>query len=96
MDGNPSSSITDYTLDAKGSLLLTTVSVFFAGTIGGRDSLFLFGDADQSHEFALTLTSAGTRPISSRLRFTNLSSSSTTWRKFTSNRSRYAGVLLNW
>ncbi|KAM5541245.1 hypothetical protein V8D89_005174 [Ganoderma adspersum] len=63
--------ITDYTFGANGSLLYTTASIFFAGTIGARDVLFLFGDADQSHEFALALTGAGARSNSSRLQFTN-------------------------
>ncbi|KAM5536271.1 hypothetical protein V8D89_010048 [Ganoderma adspersum] len=64
--------ITDYTFGAHGTLLYTTASIFFAGTIGARDVLFLFGDADQSHEFALTLTGAGARSASSsRLQFSN-------------------------
>ncbi|PIL34787.1 hypothetical protein GSI_02574 [Ganoderma sinense ZZ0214-1] len=63
--------ITDYTFGARGSLLYTTASIFFAGTIGERDVLFLFGNADQSHEFALTLTGSGTRSASSRIQFTN-------------------------
>ena len=68
--------ITDYTFGAKSSLLYTTASIFFAGTIGARDVLFLYGDADQSHEFALSLTGAGAgaRSTSSRLQFTNSSS----------------------
>ena len=63
--------ITDYSFGAKSSVLYTTASVFFAGTIGQRDVLFLFGDADQSHEFALALTGAGTRSTSSRVKFTS-------------------------
>ena len=63
--------ITDYTFGAHGALLYTTASIFFAGTIGTRDVLFLFGDADQSHEFALTLSGAGARARSSRLQFSN-------------------------
>ncbi|RDX44153.1 hypothetical protein OH76DRAFT_1487358 [Lentinus brumalis] len=62
--------ITDYPFGAHGSVLFTTASVFFAGTIGSRDVLFLFGDADQSHEFATTLTGTGTRASSSRVHFT--------------------------
>ena len=65
--------ITDYSCGANGSLLFTTASIFFAGTIGERDVLFLFGDADHSHEFALTLTGEGTRAASSRLQFTDSS-----------------------
>ncbi|KAM5536286.1 hypothetical protein V8D89_010063 [Ganoderma adspersum] len=67
--------VTDYAFGANGSLLYTTASIFFAGTIGARDVLFLLGDADQSHEFALTLTGAGgARSPSSRLQFANSSS----------------------
>ena len=71
--------ITDYTFGAHGALLYTTASIFFAGTIDARDVLFLFGDADQSHEFALALAGAGAgaRSPSSRLQFTNSSSSAT-------------------
>ncbi|KAM5541250.1 hypothetical protein V8D89_005179 [Ganoderma adspersum] len=67
--------ITDYTFGANGSLLYTTASIFFAGTIGARDVLFLFGDADQSHEFAFALTGedASARSTSSRLQFANSS-----------------------
>ena len=61
--------ITDYTFGAHGALLYTTASIFFAGTIGARDVLFVFGDADQSHELALTLTGSGTRASSSRVHF---------------------------
>lgn len=57
--------LTDYTFGAHGSVLYSTASVFFAGTIGGRDILFLFGDADQSHEAALTLTGSGAHVRSS-------------------------------
>lgn len=32
--------------------------MFFAGTIGNRDVLFLFGDSDQSHEVSLALSGA--------------------------------------
>lgn len=46
--------ITDYTFGASGALLYTTASIFFAGTIGARDVLFLYGAADQAHEFAFT------------------------------------------
>ena len=47
--------ITDYPFGAHSSALYTTASVFFAGTIGPRDILFVFGDADQSHELVLKL-----------------------------------------
>ncbi|PIL34786.1 hypothetical protein GSI_02573 [Ganoderma sinense ZZ0214-1] len=63
--------VTDYTFGAQGALLYTTASIFFAGTIGARDVLFLSGDADQAHEFAIILTGAGTRSASSCIQFTN-------------------------
>ncbi|KAI0352573.1 hypothetical protein OH77DRAFT_1523159 [Trametes cingulata] len=62
--------VTDYTFGARSSALYSTAAVFFAGTIGTRDVLFLHGDADQSHEFALGLTGAGERVQSARVRFT--------------------------
>lgn len=62
--------ITDYTFGSKSSLLYTTVSIFFAGTIDKRDVLFLFGDTDQSHEFAVSLTgSDGVRASQSDVKF---------------------------
>ncbi|KAI0662113.1 glycoside hydrolase superfamily [Cubamyces menziesii] len=70
LDGRQSKVIvTDYTFGAHGSVLYSTASVFFAGTIGSRDVLFLFGDADQSHETSLTLTGNGARVQSSRVQF---------------------------
>ncbi|KAI0352572.1 hypothetical protein OH77DRAFT_1428259 [Trametes cingulata] len=61
--------LTDYTFGARSSVLYSTASVFFAGAIGTRDVLFLFGDADQSHEFALALGGSGARVQSSRVHF---------------------------
>ena len=61
--------ITDYAFGARGALLYTTASVFFAGTIGARDVLFLYGSPEQSHEFAFALEGTGTRSSSSRVRF---------------------------
>ena len=52
--------ITDYTFGTRGALLYTTASVFFAGTIGSRDVLFLYGPAGQSHEFAFVQRGSGT------------------------------------
>ncbi|EIW59741.1 uncharacterized protein TRAVEDRAFT_37024 [Trametes versicolor FP-101664 SS1] len=70
LDGRQSKVIvTDYTFGARGSVLYSTASIFFAGTIGGRDVLFLFGDADQSHEAALTLTGSGARAQSASVKF---------------------------
>lgn len=68
--------VTDYTFGARGSVLYSTASIFFAGTIGGRDVLFLFGDADQSHETAITLTGSGARAQSASVKFTTSPSTS--------------------
>ena len=63
-----------------GALLYTTASVFFAGTIGARDVLFLYGSPEQSHEFAFAQAGEGTgtgiRSTSSRVRFVPPSSGS--------------------
>ncbi|PIL34795.1 hypothetical protein GSI_02582 [Ganoderma sinense ZZ0214-1] len=67
--------ITDYTFGARGALLYTTASVFFAGTIGARDVLFLYGSPGQSHEFAFAPEGTGTRVASSRVTFSSPSSS---------------------
>lgn len=54
--------LTDYTFGLSGSppsknkLLYSTAPIFFAGTIGNTDVIFLYGDADQSHEFAFFST----------------------------------------
>ncbi len=56
--------ITDYAFGRNGSVWHTTAAVFFAGTIGARDVLFLTGAVDQSHEAALVLRGAGGRRAS--------------------------------
>lgn len=43
--------VTDYPF-GDSQLLYSTASIFFSGTIGSRDVLFLFGDSDQFHEAA--------------------------------------------
>ncbi len=62
--------ITDYSFGANGSVLSTTATVFFAGTIGSRDVLFLTGDADQSHEVSLMLSGIGSRSDYSHVKYT--------------------------
>ncbi|TFK90371.1 glycoside hydrolase family 35 protein [Polyporus arcularius HHB13444] len=62
--------ITDYSFGANGSVLSTTATVFFAGTIGSRDVLFLTGDADQSHEASLMLSGTGSRSDYSHVKYT--------------------------
>ncbi|RPD56740.1 hypothetical protein L226DRAFT_468186 [Lentinus tigrinus ALCF2SS1-7] len=66
--------ITDYSFGAHGSVLYTTAAIFFAGTIGSRDVLFLHGFADQSHEFAIRFTGSGKRLNSSRVTFDSTTS----------------------
>ncbi|OCH94229.1 hypothetical protein OBBRIDRAFT_789567 [Obba rivulosa] len=62
--------LTDYPFGASSTVLYTTASVFFAGTIGARDVLFLFGDADQGHELALVPKGAdGVRIDNTRVQF---------------------------
>lgn len=46
--------VTNYAFGSS-RLLYSTASVFFAGSIGGRDILFLHGNSTQEHETALTL-----------------------------------------
>ncbi|TFY68957.1 hypothetical protein EVJ58_g705 [Rhodofomes roseus] len=53
--------VTDYSYGAQSSVLYSTASILFAGTIGNRDVLFLYGDSDQSHEVSLTLSGNGDR-----------------------------------
>ncbi|KAI0687065.1 glycoside hydrolase superfamily [Earliella scabrosa] len=61
--------ITDYHFGDKGLLYYTTTSIFFAGRIGHRDVLFLYGHSDQSHEFAFSLAGVGIAPgLSSRVK----------------------------
>ena len=68
--------ITDYAFGAHGALLYTTASVFFAGTIGARDVLFLYGSPEQSHEFAFAQAGTGTRGASPRITFPQASNAS--------------------
>ena len=57
LDGRESKVIvTDYTFGNSSKLLYSTAQVFFAGQIGTRDVLFLYGDSDQQHEFVLDLS----------------------------------------
>ncbi|KAI0694018.1 glycoside hydrolase superfamily [Cerioporus squamosus] len=62
--------ITDYSFGTNGSVLYTTATLFFAGTIGSRDVLFLIGDAGQSHEASLILSGKGSRSNDSHVEYT--------------------------
>ncbi|KIJ38578.1 glycoside hydrolase family 35 protein [Sphaerobolus stellatus SS14] len=48
--------VTNYTFGEKSKVQYSTAEVFYAGTIDGRDVLFLRGDNNQAHEVALQLT----------------------------------------
>ncbi|KIK68783.1 glycoside hydrolase family 35 protein [Collybiopsis luxurians FD-317 M1] len=57
LDGRESKTLTtDYAFGSSSRALYSTAVVFFAGSIDGRDILFLYGDSDQEHEVALKLT----------------------------------------
>jgi hypothetical protein len=56
--------VTNYAFGSS-RLLYSTAQIFFAGQIGGRDVLFIFGDADQEHELALKLEGVPTPQASS-------------------------------
>ncbi|KIJ64658.1 glycoside hydrolase family 35 protein [Hydnomerulius pinastri MD-312] len=47
--------VTDYSFGSS-KVLYSTAQVLYAGQIGDRDVLFLYGDPSQEHEAALTLT----------------------------------------
>lgn len=53
--------VTDYTFGASSKALYATAPVFFAGTIGGRDILFLYGNSTQEHEVSLKTTGTPTK-----------------------------------
>lgn len=61
--------VTDYSFGTSSSVLYSTASVFYAGTIGGRDVLFLYGDFNQSHEIAVEFTGTGTQFARSTVSF---------------------------
>ncbi|KAI0326223.1 hypothetical protein GY45DRAFT_1382198 [Cubamyces sp. BRFM 1775] len=62
--------VSDYTFGASGSLLYSTAPIFFAGTIGSRDVLFVYGESDQAHELSVALNGRGTRVNSKRVSYT--------------------------
>ncbi|KAF8525605.1 glycoside hydrolase superfamily [Hysterangium stoloniferum] len=73
LDGRQSKVIvTDYSFGSS-NLLYSTATIFFAGRIGSRDVLFLFGESAQSHEAALKLgpSNSGARAISSSVKFSS-------------------------
>ena len=59
--------VTDYTFGVSSKLLYSTATVFFAGQIGSRDVLFLSGDSDQQHEFAVFLNNGSSVASDTRI-----------------------------
>jgi hypothetical protein len=61
--------VTDYKFGSSRALY-STASVFFAGKIGTRDVLFLFGDSDQQHEASIVLSGrSGLRTSNANVKF---------------------------
>ncbi|KAF8886209.1 glycoside hydrolase superfamily [Infundibulicybe gibba] len=48
--------VSNYAFGSSSRLVYSTAQIFYAGTIDGRDVLFLFGEPSQAHEAALVLT----------------------------------------
>ncbi|TFK72820.1 glycoside hydrolase family 35 protein [Pluteus cervinus] len=53
--------VTDYQFGQSSSLSYSTAQIFYAGTLGGRDILFAFGDSNQEHEVTMKLTGTPNR-----------------------------------
>ncbi|KAF7977182.1 hypothetical protein HWV62_4417, partial [Athelia sp. TMB] len=68
--------VTDYAF-GNSSVLYSTAQVLFAGKIGARDVLFLYGDSNQAHEASLTLTGTpSVKATSADVTFTTSNSTS--------------------
>ena len=65
--------VADYSFGSS-KLLYSTAQILFAGQIGGRDVLFLYGDSSQEHEASLVLT--GTLRAQTNKSHTSFTSSS--------------------
>ena len=68
--------VADYAF-GKSRILYSTASIFFAGQIGQRDVVFLYGDSDQEHETSLALSAVGTKTTNSNISFTNKDNTTT-------------------
>jgi hypothetical protein len=65
LDGRESKVVvTDYAWGSSRALY-STAEVFFAGKIGSRDVLFLFGNSDQQHEASLKLSGTPSKALKS-------------------------------
>ncbi|KAJ4473144.1 glycoside hydrolase family 35 protein [Lentinula aciculospora] len=70
LDGRESKVVTtDYAFGSKSRILYSTASIFFAGSIDGIDTLFLYGDSNQEHEVALDLSGNATSTIKNDTHF---------------------------
>ncbi|KAL5524694.1 hypothetical protein ACEPAF_9839 [Sanghuangporus sanghuang] len=69
--------VTDYRF-GESHVLYSTASILFAGHIGSRDVLFLYGDSDQQHEFAIDLEGTGSTTINANVKSTSGSSHNAT------------------
>ena len=72
LNGRQSKVIVTNYLFGSSRVVYSTASVFFAGKIGTRDVLFLYGDSDQEHEAVLLLkgtSGLGTRSRVPQIRF---------------------------
>ncbi|EIM81437.1 glycoside hydrolase family 35 protein [Stereum hirsutum FP-91666 SS1] len=80
LDGRQSKVVvTDYTFGANSTVIYSTAQIIFAGTIGERDVLFLYGDSDQEHEASIMFDGEPTIQSNSFLvTFTSSNSSSAT------------------
>lgn len=71
LDGRQSKVVvTDYTFGTS-KLLYATAQILFAGQIGGRDVLFLYGDSTQAHEISLILSGPLRVQVMSSIIFTS-------------------------
>lgn len=71
--------VTDYSFGKSSRALYSTATVLFAGQIGSRDVLFLFGDASQQHEASIALTGTSSAKIAnSNVKLTKAKGSSET------------------
>ncbi|KZP00442.1 glycoside hydrolase family 35 protein [Calocera viscosa TUFC12733] len=64
LTGRASKLITHDLYFGSSHLLYSTAAILFAGTIGGRDVLFLYGPASDSHEAAFKLSGASSAAVS--------------------------------
>lgn len=88
--------VTDYSFGSSRALY-STASVLFAGKIGSRDVLFLFGDSDQQHEAAIPLNGrSGVRASNANVKFSTSSTKSNAGNTIISILSGVKGLVTLW